>query len=136
MKPTRSQCYLKGGPGVIVIALPPWTGVHLASESIRPGPTNQIFQGPLDMYIHITRIPNFSNFTWSFDFRIGSGNHGKWFWKFSISGAPAGRSGNGFHFFSRLESSRCNFRFAVQPSDRMETGSCQLFFPGWPLGRV
>ena len=50
--------------------------------------------------------------------------------------APAGRSGNGFHFFSRLESSRCNFRFAVQPSDRMETGSCQLFFPGWPLGRV
>jgi hypothetical protein len=66
----------------------------------------------------------------------GSGNHGKWFWKFSISGAPAGRSGNGFHFFRRLESSRCNFRFAVQPSDRMETGSWQLFFPGWPLGRV
>ena len=28
---------------------------------------------------------------------------------------PAGRSGSSFHLFSRLESSRCNFRFAVQP---------------------
>ena len=40
------------------------------------------------------------------------------------------------YIFSRLESSRCNFRFAVghcgtvQPSDRMETESCPLFFPG------
>ena len=65
-----------------------------------------------------------------------SGPVRKWFWKFSISGAPAGRSGNSFHFFSQLESSRCNFRFAVQSSDRMETGNCQLFFPGWPQGRV
>jgi hypothetical protein len=44
-------------------------------------------------------------------------------WKFAISRAP---------FFDRLESSRTNFRVAVQPNDRMETGCWQLFFPDGP----
>ena len=49
--------------------------------------------------MYFQTIPNFSNVTWSFQFPDWSG------------------------FFSRLESSRCNFRCAVQSSDRMETGN-------------
>jgi hypothetical protein len=109
-----------------------------------------IFQGHLK-YIFSKRILNFSNFTMSFQFRrffrffrtgdnrdIGrkaetaeSRERGP----FAISGAPAGRSGNGFHFFSRLESSRCNFRIALQPKMAWKPEIDYFFFrnePQWP----
>ena len=73
-KPAESQCYLKGArchfhcSDLIALLLHYWRACGPS-----PHPTIQIFQGPLNIYI-FTRIPNFSNFTWSFNFRIGSGN--------------------------------------------------------------